>query len=604
VNDGTSPVLPVRYAIENEFLFAPDGKPIWSIVSREEQSSLEGVAALHNSSMKMVEGTRARAFGSRNGTVSGIGKHGKEAARIYAHLTGRSWTTVDQPHQLMEGCRPAVVVGTYDSFDGELLNYLYQSSGQNSAKSAPGLIIGSNREELILQAKLRAAALFLQSQPSGSDVLTFAGSNMEIVATEERIILGALADSRVVCELLSARARLLWLRTHSDGIDAYLSENATLCPFAETTAVKTELPPRCIKTGFCHRQAMSVTQAQREGRLIPIHALEARLIVLDSCRTLRIRGGTADPKISLAAQICQHAKFGALICHWDTIISTASTATTLGNHVINGMPIGKAVARFNRSEAAISHGLLTCIVGDPDYTLPTEPARSRIPIASPSQGRKSAASGDADQKSQSTRFIQTIIERLQTRNKSPDPTYVANPRLKPSSEKSMATNVDDAMRRQILRDLAQTELLGIWLGEASVIESNRYGFCEHCRSPVVRLKARPNRSRMVREITSCPNCGITKDIPVGAEIEIEFETPRLTLKRFSPGPNCRAHFSIWSYKKLIYSSPWPTEHSGQLMTTCFIRRPLPTGPFVAIAFFAWDYELASVARELRADLQE
>jgi hypothetical protein len=149
-----------------------------------------------------------------------------------------------------------------------------------------------------------------------------------------------------------------------------------------------------------------------------------------------------------------------------------------------------------------------------------------------------------------------------------------------------------------LDEIAKNELLGLWIDRALIEEATREGICEHCGTPVVCIKARPRYLGLLREIISCPNCGITKDIPLGAQVEVRFEPRKLELWRLPPSLSCQVHFAGWSYKKPLFSLPWPRDSRDRLEPVATIPVPPPLGPFVLLVFLAWDRQLACVAREL------
>lgn len=89
--------LPLSSGPPDRLLVDPDGRPTWP-AAPDERAALERIAELFGFHLGVAPSTRPAPEPSGDGLVVSLGDECAPLARLYAHLTGRSWREIGRAH--------------------------------------------------------------------------------------------------------------------------------------------------------------------------------------------------------------------------------------------------------------------------------------------------------------------------------------------------------------------------------------------------------------------------------------------------------------------------------------------------------------------------
>jgi|GEM_PF-2481246 len=361
-------ILPIAFSPDDLFCVNSESRAVWPIRSREDHQALAQITELFGAEMKEVNSQPGKTRAGLEDVV-GLGEDVEDAARLYAHLTNRRFRPAINLDALMLQGVPTVIVTQSSSLKSELMEFLYEPRRNGWAT---GIIAASTTEGLYRQVLVRAAAAVLRV-PTKTIRIDFSPElPISRTVADGQEVLGGKASADEIKAALGRGADLLTAYTHSDGIDAYLGPELTLCPMGFNPVEADEmLSPRCIVTGMCHRLANTTVKAGlRSGAFLSPHALSARIFIWNTCYGLLPPDGMVDPAWGLGSRLIESASIGALITTWEISITEDGHTEKLSRDLMRGIPCGDALARFNRSQDSRrfgSHRL--CLIGDPRVQL-------------------------------------------------------------------------------------------------------------------------------------------------------------------------------------------------------------------------------------------
>jgi hypothetical protein len=168
---------------------------------------------------------------------------------------------------------------------------------------------------------------------------------------------------------LAAGQELLYVSTHADGIDALLPAGRILCALKDRPPAPAfeRHGPACMHSGQCHRLSRPLVDALRDERLVPCHALRARLLFLDACHMVPITApaGGIDARYSLFAALLENERLGSLLLGLDQREGSFGDASGILAALQAGEPVGQAVGRFLASPYALTRDIGIALFGDP-----------------------------------------------------------------------------------------------------------------------------------------------------------------------------------------------------------------------------------------------
>lgn len=275
-----------------------------------------------------------------------------DVAECYAAKTRRSLGTFQDIDSA------SVVVGTWRRVDSPLLDRLYYEKRPH----APGLVLGHDREDCVRQAMLRSAASAMT--PAGTKRPLRLVPDDACVSRPQELDEGAEAEKM---RSTIGGSRLLALLSHSDGVDAFLGGQLTLCPepWKSERRLDASTPP-CVASETCLRASLPLADTRLANHLIPTRDVAAAALVLDVCNGFLVANGAVSG--GLATGLAGNPAIGLVIMPWDLVRTRPSISSDLVELLRHGVPTGRAVAWHNSSEIARHWGHRFLIIGDPACT--------------------------------------------------------------------------------------------------------------------------------------------------------------------------------------------------------------------------------------------
>lgn len=606
------------------YLVNTAGSVVWPAAGSAE-TDLRQLADLFGCSVTVTRGlpcpTDSRIYGIED--VVAIGdQFVHSSAKLYAHLTQRKYRAVASTQELIGGTVPSVLVTQHRYISHELLDYLYAPG----TGSFPGIIMADQPDLLTRQILTRSAAAHLCGPVLQSRITYIPAAELQFQSSPRQEILGRNAAAGEVERALRGSAGVLSVSTHSDGIDAYLTDQVTLCPLDRIPlAADLQKAPACVGTGYCHRSDMPVEQAWKTGRLTNMDALRSRVLVWNVCNGVISGsdklGQVLDGRWGLIPRMLESTWIGAVLTTWFQTVSSPLQIDPLVASIAAGVPIGEALSDFSESPYAKDSGIRLCIFGDPRVALPPPACDSvayatvpiRPGIARPARGtvRIDKVTGDAN-------FLRRWLGLVSQPHRAPESrdsalaavakidTYlleIEGGATTPSAERS-----GKAMREAVAAHLGCFGSLAsrTWLqlvAPPALITPPRP--CFGCGLPTNSYEAHARTGDFPpRRIGICPGCGIVEDVPLNSELKLEYDesfgaclrgvgepgnwTCRLVAESMGP----RNHKS-WS---------WPSVPGGGFPDRFRPPNPLPAGPLRMVAIFMSDAELFILQQPSRAPL--
>jgi hypothetical protein len=288
---------------------------------------------------------------ARDEIVCALGAINRENAELYGHLTARRVRVAPSLGDLLSTTPPAVLLATWEQLRVADLELLHDFSVRN----APiGLLVGNSQEDLRrrvvvsgAQAVGSGAAEGLPPLPSGAVIGR--GAQDVAAALFDRIS-DSDASPEVVRSILRGPSSVLGFLGHSDGVDARLSNRATLCARVESGTVDLHLrPANCDTTGYCHRRHIARVDALASGALLSPSVIAARVVLMMSCYVVNPIDCSVHPAHGLMAQLMQNAAVGAVVAPWEVAFPYLEELLEFAEPLLRGHSIGEALAGFYRS---------------------------------------------------------------------------------------------------------------------------------------------------------------------------------------------------------------------------------------------------------------
>ena len=201
-------------------------------------------------------------------------------------------------------------------------------------------------------------------------------------------VLDSRSSPELIRAALNTRSGLLAIATHSDGIDAFLGPSLTLCAIdAGGASAANDRAPSCWLSGYCHRHGVSVPEFRKLGVSVNPADVSAGILIFDTCFGTLTAQGPIDSRWGLGRHLIENLAIGATVTTWELTLLDARKLEKFVVDLKSGMTLGRAVARFNRSEIARRTAARLAVFGDPETRAATRsqisdpPARLDVPRA-------------------------------------------------------------------------------------------------------------------------------------------------------------------------------------------------------------------------------
>lgn len=335
------------------------GCPVWPVSSNAELRWLKDIASVQGAQVRTVAARRGHRPGSK-GTVLSIGDDTVPAAALYAHLTSRRLRKVGCVKEALSLRTPDVIVSPLKVLDDALVTFALRGKSGTC-----GFILAIDEASLWRQVFVRSAAVFLGSLVQGDrvDLLTELPCG-ELSAARWRL-LGAQSTPEGIRSALSSGVALLNVSTHSDGIDAFLSDELVLCStIANLQSVDIRRRPACATTGQCVRVGCSVSQASANGKLLSVEAISAGVLLWNACSGILNPAAPINPEWGLGAAFIKSSHIGAVVTSFGISAKALRHEVALADHIAAGATIGRSLALL-RQTGGRQVGAGTILIGDP-----------------------------------------------------------------------------------------------------------------------------------------------------------------------------------------------------------------------------------------------
>lgn len=312
-------------------------------------------------------------------TVCALGASNRENAELYGHMTGRQVCVSPSLRDALAQANPTVLVATWDQLRVAELDLLHSFS----IRSRPvGLLVGNSPEQLRLRLLISGAlvhgsrtATALPALPASAIIGRGTG---EMAAELFDRVSDAEADRETVLRVLSGPSSVLGFIGHSDGVDARLSNRATLCARVETGTVDLHRrPANCDTTGYCHRRQMARVDALASNALLSPSTVAARVVLMMSCYVASPVDCSVHPAHGLLSQLLHNPMVGAIIAPWEVAYPYVEELLQLARPLLRGSTIGEALTGFFRSAPGTLRGCNRYLLfGDPAVRATSPPTFS------------------------------------------------------------------------------------------------------------------------------------------------------------------------------------------------------------------------------------
>lgn len=369
------PTLPVDFDPATTFIQDDSGHPVWPIFNRDQEEAIRQIVDVFGCRVESVSGNPGESRVSAEEVVS-IGENISEDAQLYAHLTGRTWRHASNLDELRgAGPKPPeVVIASAACFTEQLLHevYLIGLDSNDGGIPATGILAQQSGYSFREQILVRAAAAALKGSMKIRRIDFLPGLLLPNLFEQDREVLGGKATGTEVDAAISKGAGVLSIVTHSDGVDAMLGPDRTLCPLGRHTEhLETDLSPRCVETQYCHRHFGQLSQIRKTDFLVAVESIAARVMVFDVCYGILPSQSVLARDWGLGPQLIQSPKLGAILTTWEIVSSTPLRAWQFSELVSEGVDVGTALSKATHSPDLDCGVHRFCLFGDPKVSLPT-----------------------------------------------------------------------------------------------------------------------------------------------------------------------------------------------------------------------------------------
>lgn len=566
-NDARVPLPIAEPASTGALLIGDDAQPVWPVHSVEERAALDALCEVFGAE-PIATPARAGAAHDPAGTVVGIGDVAEEA-RLYAHLTRREWRLVDAAAELRGSPLPDVVISLGSRIDAALVEVLATAPADGPIT---GIVWGRTRAELGIQVLLRTAAAVLAAPRAWAftGVLGYA-SGLERVASEEVEWLGGGATPEALRGAVSRGAALLTVIGHGDPMSFRLADDIVVCgvPLQPETSADPARAPLCHATGVCHKLHVPFAEATGSERFLAPATLAARVVTLICCQSAFIGSPALDAAWTVLPQLLANPRLGAIAATPDlSTLSMGEVSEHLCKPLVAGVPVGRALADYERHPAIARIGHRLILFGDPATR--TGPPRSPPPLTpggAAAPGGRTVPGPPRDRRAAELELLSTIAQyvRGDTRVEGTRTSERALDALRRHEVDPDAASAG-ALRRALLDHVAtiRGRPEDAWMLLLAELRRAREPTpCPNCAWPV-----RPATTRLasglVRVLVHCPRCANVVDRPSDATaIALQATLPRLRFDGPLPARDwAAAAYLVSEDPQLAEMQPWPADADG------------------------------------------
>jgi hypothetical protein len=605
-------VLPVAGAGEPELMVDEQGTPVFPVTASRQRMQLEELAGIFGGELQEAVAVDASSSSrAATGHVVGIGAIERET-RLYAHLTCRSWEVVESAADVMASTSPDVVLSASPRLDPQLIEILLMEVPH---EITTGVVWGRTRAELELQVLLRAGSARLNG-PLQHRRLDFFGAGLYPAGPARYRRIDKRTAPQEMRAALSDGVGVLTLEAHGDGIAVLLNRQLVICGMDRPASdADPDLAPACVRTGYCHNVDAPVREAIELKRLMPPESLAARVLVMASCQAAFVGSRALDSAWSPFARLATSPRIGAVIASPEMRLgSYDSLSEDLCDELAAGVPVGRALARYNQTPTVSENGCRLLLFGDPRtraapqdrVALIAHTNRSHQMAAHTRQSHERTASSRWEDETARLRDLSRYL-RYDMRESG----RVTSARALEAVERyesaiyaqESAESSCETMRLAVLDHLQtlKARTHDAWMGVAHITRQRTLQPCPQCRWSVYPYLARFG-SGHERTLLSCPRCGFVVDESQPGRLRVDATDGTVTISGMLPRREWSAAVYLVptraSAAKMRY---WPSDRDDGPVTQLTIpAEEWPDGPVTVEFVVIEKTELRAVAAVTRA----
>lgn len=544
----------------DDILIDEGGAPVWPVRGAEALHALTSMAAMLGTIRLSKIAGRPGCAAPGAGAVAALASELADAARLYAHLTGRRWNGVCGASGIVAGPDLEVLFLRRDQLDWALLTALYE---RQECRVAPGLIYAASAPALRRQLLCRALAAVAPPRPQQIAAEGFMTLDFDAAQIGSSLLFGNRAAAFRKHAALTGGADAVTFLTHSDGVDAYVDAGSTLCPMDNAALSSSGRRPMCQITGTCFRHHLPIAEAVETGHLMSPARLRARILNWIVCSGLVPTGGPISPAWGLVEDMLDRGALGAVATTWTTAAASPATLRPLLARLYRGQSLGRAVRSLNRLR---NSDIRLAILGDPGIRAFPEGAAglsSNHPLFGTRRAAGAARVAHCEGSS-------TGIYLRAAQSSCPAP-------LRPvlaTAIAALGAGSTGAARRAIIDFVTGrgTLISHDWL--PAVAGSRRVSdlACANCNAQAVQRAFWFNQSGATegraRYLVICPACGVIADAPRpgGLALRIRGRPGTVTLEGARPGSHWSARLRVGCRRDgALYLRDWPADPGGAAM---------------------------------------
>ncbi|MBI4667520.1 MAG: hypothetical protein HY751_14050 [Nitrospinae bacterium] len=566
--------VPYAFTGDDVFLVDSRGGPVWPLRSETELIALQALARIFGGELFETHGVAGPPAAGRE-TVAVYGEVDEYSARLYAHLTGRRFLRAEALRDISQAPGLSVLITDGGSLTGKTLQAI--NNNPVSRFQVPGVICGYHPDQFRLLAILKTASARFVTAGYGDVVeiapeLPFAGAETEGISR-----FGGKAKVGMLRNALGKGSDQVLIHSHSDGVDVSLGPGGVLCPVTAKMKPTGALTPDCMETKNCFRLETPIIRAQRNKVLIRPEEVRCRVLTLSACSALLPPDWHVDQRMGIAPRLHVSPFVGAMIITCGLSHTSLRFMEKLAGLIGQGVPVGKALAKFRKMDMMNGGGRNLYLMGDPRVAIPPAGRRAKTPVAKiPGGRRKRVLIGRAGAQGRLAFLRLTLMSVISGGKKSSiagEAQEALNALL--AMEYALSQNCPPkavnfcALQSRVIRLLLQTlRFYDDWHKFSEPVgESLPHGVCPRCGglAEMPRLKLRIEGAPSRRK-TLCAYCGVLEDTSADSTFYLD-ATPEGRLKLMGEKPTAPCEGGALAHEvgtggKLYF--PWPKTGAGKL----------------------------------------
>lgn len=387
------------------YCFSFNGRPVWPLRTSTDRANVAAIAQRAGAELVFVDSSSLeRVSLSSAALVVGIGCD-RDLVRLLGHLTQRAVVFIDEVIELGQLKNVELIVSSFQDTDARLWTAI-ASLGLSSFQA--GIISESDPE--ILRQRILCTAATIAFPPIAS------GRVAEVNGVDSRCYsvdsgkLNVTSEPAAIRELLTSRLEVAIFVTHSDGVDARITSNLTLCGVIGRNLTVEGESPHCTRTGECFRHFRDLGDPSLHDLVVTADDIDAALVVLIACYGAMSSYGHVHPSWSLLRRFQSNLKVDAIVTVFGTTNLASHELKCFFSELERMETVGAAVTAQNRHFASTGGHDPLLVYGNPHLKVSRAAHRElkKLPCGLADRGIQKSAP-DIFRESH---FLSTVLTRI------------------------------------------------------------------------------------------------------------------------------------------------------------------------------------------------